>query len=189
VRPEEQKPELYPLLYFHGRHRHQKWTLHGAARIPGPLSYWFTVGMKQILRDTASAVRRQSGRGPYCTVSPASASPYFCLPAVLVNAPQGRPDPCMSTPNPYSHPNFFPTHAIIRQQVPPPFALTTDRCFGWGTIVVVATLPLLPLVGPSVRRHRHGNNIAGNASSWRTLLSLVCLTCLALRSHPFVAIC
>jgi len=68
--------------------------------------------------------------------------------------------PCMSTLDPYSHPSFFPTHAIVREKLHPVYrsrlALTHCLTFIIGT-PPSSPLPLLPLVGPCVRRHRGGH--------------------------------
>ena len=52
--------------------------------------------------------------------------------------------PRMSTPNPYSHPSFFPTHAIVRKKSPPrpPSRLLLTDVYHWDDdddVVVVGT--------------------------------------------------
>ena len=50
--------------------------------------------------------------------------------------------PRMSTPNPYSHPSFFPTHAIVRNElrlVSVPSTNSLSDVYRWDIVVVIAT--------------------------------------------------
>ena len=55
----------------------------------------------------------------------------------IPDAPQGQGRP-MSTPNPYSHPSFFPTHAIVPKKTTPPLHPSRlPLTYRWGNVVVI----------------------------------------------------
>ena len=43
----------------------------------------------------------------------------------------------MSTPNPYSHPSFFPTHAIVRKKTLPIRPLRLPLTYRWDNVVII----------------------------------------------------
>ena len=115
---------------------------------------------------TSVGSRDRSGRIIHTRISVAvsSTSQVSRLPACQQSSPspthhKGRPAVLhMSTPNPYSHPSFFPTHAIVREKLHPVYRSHLTHCL---TFIVGTSssspLTLLPLVGPCVRGHRSGH--------------------------------
>ena len=106
--------------------------------------------------DTASAANRAAGRTTRIRRLP------LLVASSLVDATQGRPAVAVHVHSEsLLTPELLPNTCNRTQTSSTPSApsrLPLTDVDGWGTIVVVTTLPLLPLVGPCIRRHRCGHS-------------------------------